>query len=274
MEQNKIKVDNLNKAGLTSNSVYMFLNNETDELYIGSTNNLVNRFKKHYGGLKNGTHFNSKFQKAFDNNSNFDLYSLPLATRDDAYDLEDKLIKDHWGNPKLLNISFDVDANRHNAVVSDETKHKQRESMLMFYSNGGKNPFDGKSHSDETKALLKEKSIVQFSNQAARDNMSVKTKERFSTQESRDLVSQRTKLAMADPDIRKKMSEAAKSRISNPDFIDKYCKKVLVDGVIYNSASECASYVNVSKPVVSDRIRSTSDKFKKWEYLNEPKHTN
>jgi ribonuclease HI len=80
-------------------------------LYIGATNHLYRRRIKHIADLKNGVGENSNLQKAFDASSDDRIMFFFIRTAADwesALDMEQHLVDQYWGNPKLCNFGKNV----------------------------------------------------------------------------------------------------------------------------------------------------------------------
>lgn len=56
--------------------IYALQYNPTKKMYIGSTVNLVSRYKDHLTRLKNGRHYSKEFQKDFDDNGKKEDFSV------------------------------------------------------------------------------------------------------------------------------------------------------------------------------------------------------
>lgn len=73
-------------------------------------------------------------------------------------------------------------------------------------------------------------------------------------------------------ETRKKISKANIKRNSSPEFRKKlsdvsvHKKKCIIDGVWYESIRQASNELNIKWDMVSDRIKSKSEKFKNWNY--------
>ena len=95
----------LNK-NLKQPGVYAIYFVKTKQVYIGSSTHLYKERLKHLLELKEGIHINCNLQKAFDDsglNAIMFIYII-TANKEEAFNNEQKLLDDYWGNPKLLNI--------------------------------------------------------------------------------------------------------------------------------------------------------------------------
>lgn len=85
--------------------VYIASNINTDEFYVGSTNNFRGRSQKHLNYLSKNRHCNSRFQESYSKNPEFVFIGIPVPNRDMAFDIEEMIIKRNKDNPQLLNIA-------------------------------------------------------------------------------------------------------------------------------------------------------------------------
>lgn len=73
-------------------------------------------------------------------------------------------------------------------------------------------------------------------------------------------------------ETRKKISEAIIKRNSSPEFRKKlsdvsvHKRSCIIDGVWYESIREASNQLDIKWDMVSDRIKSKSEKFKNWNY--------
>lgn len=105
--------------------VYVLSNPVTGETYVGS-GLLASRYYRHSKELSNGKHHNHKLQKAFDKNSIFEFNYVITETREEAYDIEQKMLDKFITDDCLLNIASDARAAATSRVISEETRNKLR----------------------------------------------------------------------------------------------------------------------------------------------------
>jgi group I intron endonuclease len=114
-----------NGSASSKNAAYMFYNVETGQAYVGSTNSVKTRFNRHVRTLQDGTHYNRRFQAAYNKNPNFEFIPLLFPTVEDARNSEQRLLEENWGNPHLLNLSKSVESFRLGMKDSEETRLKK-----------------------------------------------------------------------------------------------------------------------------------------------------
>jgi predicted GIY-YIG superfamily endonuclease len=224
---------------ITNPCTYLISNNDTGESYVGSTYQIKRRLRDHLNSLEKQKHHNSRLQKTFNNTTNFEVAIVELETKQQAVDLENSIIEEHWGNPFFLNEAYTSDRFRSNVTVSAETRKKQSESAKRYYAKGNFAPNKGTKLTDEQKEVLRHKAIEQwsdgelrilasnlakqrFEDPGERARASIKTSEYFSNQDARDNLSAKKKQYYKDnPTSLLRMSEARKQYIEdNPEFLE------------------------------------------------------
>lgn len=98
------KNDNNKKSG-----VYILTQTSTKKSYVGSTNDLYTRVKSHVSKLKKGISGCKLLQEAFNEDPNFELRVIHANSRDEAFNLEQKMLDEiHQHNKATLNIAKDA----------------------------------------------------------------------------------------------------------------------------------------------------------------------
>jgi uncharacterized protein YbgA (DUF1722 family) len=129
--------------------VYICIHRETNEFYIGYRTKNVKLNKPSHIDL---TDYKTSSKLVKLNFDKFDWYIIAeFYTGDDAYDFEQQLIHENWGNPLLLNKSchYSVKRFRHSGPHSEETKRK-----LSEISTGRKLPPQSKESNQKRSASL------------------------------------------------------------------------------------------------------------------------
>lgn len=286
-----------------NNGVYILSNIETGDFYIGSTIDVCRRIKDHFRDLDSNKHVNWKLQRSYNKNPNFLCHFIHFKTRQLALEFEDLMIKKFKNHVHLLNICLDVEQPRLGILASDETKQKQSISARKFYLNGGKNSMDGKKHtsdsllkiskaakkqfeSSEIRNKFRELAVARFqnldyrerhrssvistmNNRQLRHQLSESAKNRWSNSEERLKQSKMAIDRFQDPDQRKVCSDAGKAAWSNLDFRLRKCRKVKINGTLYESIMDASRVLNISEATVRYRIDSLSEQFQDWNYFSE-----
>jgi hypothetical protein len=187
-----------------------------------------------YVGIGNEKRPYSKFgrSKYWSNIINKTDYEVKIIesnkTWEEASKIEIDLIKQYGRKDlnlgSLVNLTDGGDGSP-NTIVSEETRQKQRERMLK------NNPFKGKSHSLDTKALISKKAIERDQNGSRNPNYGKGDKIRGEN----NVMFGKTH----SQEMREKLSQGQKNLYAN-GYINPSSKKVidLETGIVYTSAKE------------------------------------
>lgn len=88
--------------------VYVLTHVASGKKYIGSSGNVGTRLSSHKSLLAKGKHHCIELQELYNSDNRY--YSVVYETldREAAFDLEQALVDEYWGTPKLLNVAKDV----------------------------------------------------------------------------------------------------------------------------------------------------------------------
>lgn len=247
----------------TTSGIYAIVNTVTGKLYIGSSKNIENRLAFHKKALSRGNHPNRHLQNSVNKHgiSSF-LFYVVYEVNCSAKDLlkyENLLILSE--NPRnLYNMVCPLQFHSENLNYQDFQERKVRKWKETVAQNGGlpgwtdlrkkehsekvsgeKNGFYGKSHDD-----------------AARETISEKAKQRWSNPEERLRQSDRRKKYFEDPEARRKVGESSKGRKQPLHQNEKKSQMYLgsgnpnaqpvhFDGVVYGSLKEASEALGMSK---------------------------
>lgn len=219
-------------------ATYILIHEQSDRLYVGSTDDLYSRINQHRTKLESSLHKNRNLQEAFDHDSNFSVTFLRTENKQQALGVEQQTLGAWADSGRLLNIATDVNA-----------------------------AFSGQQHSESTRALLRERTIVQFTSQEAREKHSLISKQlwedpdyrakqkesvsRTSPEERSRQASEMAKKAWDDPIVRQKLKAHRESRKI----------PVIVAGVEYPSVGDASAATGIPKPTLESRMTSTSGRF-------------
>ena len=123
---------------------YILTHVDTGIFYVGSTRNFYNRKKEHLHLLKNDKHHSRVLQKVYRDNQNISYQFFPTETREDAFDLEQKLLDENSQNKYMSNIAINSRLATKGLYVSPETKAKMSRANL------------GRKHTEEAKQKISE----------------------------------------------------------------------------------------------------------------------
>jgi group I intron endonuclease len=171
--------------------IYKITNKRTEVSYIGSSIDINDRFNQHIRQLNSNSHYNDKFQKAWNKygQSEFifeviEYVEIEYLLIKEQYYL-DNLLFANENNDKFSLLAYNINRNSNNTLgfkFSEESKEKMSQSKLKYkkelfipseeeieksiYHIEGypvtqnkdiNNPFFGKTHTDESKFIMSEK---------------------------------------------------------------------------------------------------------------------
>lgn len=261
-----------------SSGIYVIFNKQSNMFYIGSSVDIVNRYKRHVRELKNGKHCNIKMLSDYNIGNEFELKIIEICDPDLLKQREQLWID--MSNAR--NIGYNMNgANGGDAISGHPNKDeiiKQRQRTLREFKDGltreelsekyGKfgedNGMFGKTHTPETIEIIKDKIKTWYENNES------PLKGVAKSEEHRRKLSEHAKTRTGDlnpfygkshsDETKKRLSESLKNR--SPEVY--HTRKVLADGIEYNSVKECAKANNISASLVLYRIKS---KKYKYEYI-------
>ncbi len=124
------KPENNKKPG-----TYILKQESTNKIYVGSTNDLYTRIKSHVSKLQKNKSGCRLLQQAFNTDPNFELSIIHSKSREEAFDLEQKLLNNlHLNNENSLNIA--KDARIAQKGISSLLGHKMAEDIKKKISEG------------------------------------------------------------------------------------------------------------------------------------------
>ncbi|QXN70536.1 putative GIY-YIG nuclease family protein [Bacillus phage vB_BspM_AgentSmith] len=216
------------------------------KVYHGSTNNIYSRYQRHGSHLRTQTHNNKAFMDLMNENPLAYIEFFPTDTREEAYDVEQKLI-DQTDSELLLNASLDSRSTTKGLWMRDEYREKFREGMLGN-THGAANK--GRVTSEETKELIRQTKLGTKLSVEARRKMS---KARIGNQNAKGVKHS------TEANLRK--AEAMKGRVHNAEHVAKVTlhkvkNRVSIDGVIYDHIRLAAEAIGVAYNTVNKRCQS------------------
>lgn len=252
--------------------VYILSSSDGEKIYIGSSQDMNKRIKRHFRDLKTNQHHNENLQKLWNIENDIQIKKFLMDNRNDAYELERDLIKYHLKTDKLLNIGKDV-------IGGDNlTLHPRREEIIkqiteslnnkiktmssderktIWGRQGEKNPMYGKTHTEEVKRKLSEinKGITRRKGFKLSDEQKNKLSE---------LASKR--VGNLNHFFNKRHTDETKLKLreANLGKLPVNTLKVSIDNVIYTSFTEASRKLSIPVPTISWRVKSKSPKFNKY----------
>lgn len=262
--------------------IYKITNKENGKFYIGSTINIDERKERHFEDLELERHHCLHLQRAY---NKYGKDAFDVSYKEFEFDeekdlrlLEERYINYCWNSGKLYNVSKKGGGGD---LISYHPKNKEiRElrSKLMKerYANmsdeerlrraenikGEKNPNYGHKWSEELRKKVSDKAKEYWKTHES--YMKGKTfEEVFGEEKSKEMrkkISEKASKRIGDknPFFGKTHSDKTKELIRQKHLGRKNTvssKKVLYDGVIYESAMDCAKALGISYATVAYRCR-------------------
>lgn len=240
--------------------IYQIINRNTGKFYIGRSKSFKSRFSTHKKELRGGYHPNIHLQRAW-NQEGEEVFDFVIFMRIDTGDkdkdeklarINEQLLLDFYFPLDLLyNLSTSSEtgvlrgeAHTHYgkkglAWMSPEAREKVYYHLKTRDISGDKNPFYGRSHSEETLRILREKCAMY-----GEDNPFYG---RSHSEESR-----------------KRISESKKGQGSGDK--NPVARSVSVNGVTYTTVKEAARATGVCLATFHKRLKS--DKYPEYFYID------
>lgn len=248
----------------------------TGQFYIGSTCELDKRIDRHIRELQAGNHHNTNVQKLHNAGFVFDLELDNFRTRDEAYAHEGKLIRENAINPNMLNIGLDARGgdNLTNNPDRLEIITKRTESCIAtmktltpmerkekYGLSGEANGMYGRTHTSEVKESSSKRNM---GNSYAKGSIR--------SAEMRVVISEHAKQRKGNknPFFGKTHSDTTKEKLreANKGRLPPNTRKVVIDGITYESATTAAKVIGCSIMTILNRINNTHEKFSGYSFLD------
>ena len=196
-------------------TVVYLAQNTNGEFYIGATTDKKRRIYNHLYQLKNNIHGKGKdlFQQAYNRNPDFNFKAFPVETKNEAFQLENSLIKKYIDDDKCLNM----DNVRPPPVVTDETRKKISIAVRLHNENREFNPHIGRKISEETRQKMSLASKKTWEIPATREKMLSFLR----SDEFREKIGNVHRGKIESEETRMKKSLAKKGIPQDPEFVKK-----------------------------------------------------
>jgi group I intron endonuclease len=161
--------------------------------------------------------------------------------------------------------------------LTNEHKNKISLSMKGKYV-GNKNSFFGKTHSDETKDIIRKKILEKKHSDETKEKMSISHKNKLWYYNDKGehlrtffddprIISEGWKKGrLFGKEISFLANEKRKLKYSIVEPLKPNSKKCMIDDLVFNSAVEAAKYFNIPDSTVRDRIRNKN--FPTWKWID------
>lgn len=222
------------KHGLIVVSVYKLIHRDSGKFYIGSTGDFYERRKNHIVSLRRGCHPVKELQKLYTESPHFrfELDSIGINhsdpnVRERAYDREQCLIDQYWGDPLLLNQS----RNARGLELSAEREALRVDKVRQAHQR------------PEVKARVTKVNQEIRRSEKAREQQSKISK----TLWMNDIHRARMESVWKDPDYLRRQVE------NQPTS-----KSVIAAGQQFASISQASQKLGVSRNTIKQRIKDTA----------------
>lgn len=231
--------------------LYVLYLKKADIYYIGSTNNLWVRYVAHKNTLQKNDHANRLFQREYNRHGGEVIISFIITnTLEEARSLEQSLLDKYFKSDLLANLW----------------------SKVGVKPDGKAGGMAGKKHSEETKEILRQKTLEQFSSPEARQRHSEITKEKLKNPELLARIKNAQRVGCAAYRQNNDLSAKQKALWNKPGAKEKHrtaCSgrfiRVRINGVEYDSVNAAARALGMSNFGI--RYRIESPKHSAYEYV-------
>lgn len=265
--------------------VYFIVNKINNKFYVGHSTNIHKRFLSHKSYLRRNIHHCAFLQRSWNKygEDNFDFRVFKVYnTLEESILLEQKFI-DHckilYNTSREANFGGDLLSNHPNRTeIIARIKRSSllyistlssKERALKFGQPGKLNPMFGKNHSDKTKRLISVKKLGSTPGNKGKcleETVGVKR-----ATEIKKLLSDKAKSRTGDKNsfFNKSHSDITKKHLSETMKGRKpvNMKQVIICNTIYESVTDAARNLSVSPATIIFRIRSKSNNFKSYNYV-------
>lgn len=253
--------------------VYVIQCIPTGRFYIGSSDNIPKRKRRHLRDLRRGYHHNTFLQRVYNKYGEESLTwkCRTVKSREQALALEQHYLYSHMFNPKCMNIGVHAtggDNLTHNpnrdkiiARISASVKANcdamsNEERRSLFGLPGKRNGMYGKTHSKKTRRKMSEVGKARGyehllgirKSEQGRRNIAEAARARVQSPDYVNPFKGKTHTA----EVRARLSAASKGRL--PPNI----RRVKVGRRVFGSVRECAQVLGVCAATVCYRINSTT----------------
>lgn len=245
-----------------TSGIYAIKNKINGKIYIGSSSNIETRFKRHKRELKKGNHHNAHLQRSYEKYGDVNFEFYVLEETENLFEQEQNWIDNigielynigsvgggdnlskHPNKEAIIEKRTEKFVETLNNMTEEERKQKYGRSMSMF----------GKKHSDETKIKMSKNQKRKYGEE---NHFYGKTH----TEETKQIISNAASKRVGDknPFYGKKHSEETLNKISEKNKGKKpvNIRRVVANGEVYESVSDCAKNNEISPALVIYRIKS------------------
>ena len=137
--------------------VYIIKHMPTGSFYVGNTTEIGRRLSHHFGNLQSNRHDCSRLQELYNRSDYLDFafkYTM-IVDKDERFDLEEDILAKNIDNPLILNTVVNGRTWIHKKNENIVGPYREKLSEWASSRTGDKNPFYGKSHTEDTKKKMR-----------------------------------------------------------------------------------------------------------------------
>lgn len=246
--------------------IYSIINKTNGKKYIGSSMDVNRRVKRHLYDLKRGKHHNAYLQRSYDKHGKESFEFIILEETENLFERELFWIENIGGilyniggigggdnltnHPERENIILRISE----TLTTKASSMTDKERKEKYGNQEDKNGMYGRCHTSQSKQKmsnsLKEYYKINKSKSIGRKH----------SEETKSLLSKKASERTGDknPFYGKTHSKETKEKIakSNRGRIPTNTRRVIADGVSYDSVTECSKVLYVSPALIIYRIKS------------------
>lgn len=247
----KVRFDffNLPNKLLPSNcGAYILTHTSSNQIYIGSSGDLMKRMRNHRIRFLRGIHENKRLQKAYNSDHRFTVLFILTPDRETTYDKEQELLVLYRvGGDKVTNVSKDARVSGLGHGVTPE----HREILRRMRT--------GRKASESTLDKQRSATVERMKDPEVRVSLREKAQQQWSNPEAREAVS---RLHLG----RKHTEEAKQNMLASRKHL---FRQVVINGVTYDNCKDASRALNIAYGTIKHRCTSDSDTFKEWYFAEE-----
>ncbi|WP_422124437.1 NUMOD3 domain-containing DNA-binding protein [Planococcus sp. X10-3] len=229
--------------------IYLILNTYTGKYYVGQTVNLEKRKKCHFCALKSNRHENDHLQKSF-NKYGIDVFDFSILEQDENFSQEELNVLEEFYVKKFNSFYNGYNLTLGGTGTKGRSFSELERKIRSEKMKGRGNHFYGKSHSEQTRKMLSENAALKtgeknpFFGKTHVDNWKELRVKLYEEKILNGWIS-------SNRGIPKPQYAVEAMKLNMP-----HKKEILVDGILYQSISECALLTGIKRTTVRARLKN------------------
>lgn len=222
--------------------IYLIRHVNSNKVYIGSSQNINERLKRHFNELKSNRHISKELQNLFNKNNLLEYFIKFTNTREEAFDEEQKLLDIYITEDSIINAAP-------NARSQTGFKHSEETKQQMSVVRS----------TPEMKAFCSNLNKGRIVNEETRQKISLGSMGRKPSDKNKAITS---KLFKGTPRTKEAIENMRIANLSRS-------KPIIVDGIKYDSVRVYHEKFGVGTSTIEYRLNNTKPHFDNWSYINE-----